>query len=342
MIGSDVEFTAKEISEGRLDDLRKEYTAIFPSLPEIINKFSGGPPEFTVAGAEEILSNIRDDSVYPEVVQQDLEILKNPIDIIKNLYSVGFLGALESSHGNYVFCHDGASPTKEFEDNAGLLIHPCYWMALNLTRNALDSDEAEVIYDEYDIRVSSITPEQRAKRLGQLISALNEIIPGRDGFYEFEEWCLDAVKIVFAGALTNVELHPNKQAKQRRDIVGTNLGKTAAWSRIREDYGTRQVVFEVKNYQNISGDEYRQMLSYGGDTYGRIGFIITRDEDENLRKDGDLDWMKEMYHQHKHLVVKITAKWLSKLLSKLRNPQKHDVVDKTLNGLLDRYHRQYL
>lgn len=342
LVDEDVESTAKEISAGRLDDLRKEYTAIFPSLPVIISRFSGGQPQLTVSDATTILRDIEDIPNQDASIQQDLAILKDPMDIIRNLYSIGFLGILDSSHGNYVFCHDGATPGREFDGDVKLLIHPCYWLALNLTRNALNPDEAEVIYDEYDIRVSSSTPEQREKRLGQLISELNEIHPGQTQHSDFEKWCLEAIKIVFASSLTNIELHPNGSAKQRRDIVATNLGCTSAWKRILEDYKTRQVIFEIKNFSGIGADEYRQMLSYSTDTYGKFAFIVTRDDDENLRKGGDLDWMKEMYDKHGHLVVRITAKWLSKLLSKLRSPQKHDLVDKTLNGLLDRYHWQYL
>lgn len=342
LVDEDIESTAKEISSGRLDDLTKEYTAIFPSLPTIVARFAGQSPEMTFDGAIELLKGIRDQAAASAIVQQDLEILRDPSDIVRNLYSVGFLGILDPSHGNYVFCHDGAAPTKDFHGSTKLLVHPCYWIALNLTRDVLDPREAEVIYDEYDIQVASVTPEQRAKRLGKLIAEFEEISPGRDHASQFEHWCLEAVKVVFAGALTNIELHPNKNAKQRRDIVATNLGRSLAWKRIMEDYKSRQVIFEVKNFTEIGASEYRQLLSYSGDMYGKLAFVITRDEDENLRKGGDLDWTKEMYGKHGVLIVKITGKWLSKLLSKLRSPQKHDVVDKTLNGLLDRYLRQYL
>jgi hypothetical protein len=158
----------------------------------------------------------------------------------------------------------------------------------------------------------------------------------------YEEWCHKAITIIFAGVLRNIEMHPNKQATQRRDVVATNLGESPVWRRIHEDYGTRQVIFEVKNFKGIGSDEYRQMLSYLTDDYGKIGFIVTRDDDTNLRKDKELDWMREMYNRHGVLVVKLSGKYLCGLLSKLRNPQKHDAPDKSLNNLLDTYTRMYI
>ncbi|WP_258879601.1 hypothetical protein, partial [Escherichia coli] len=53
------------------------------------------------------------------------------------------------------FCHDGRTPDKGFESNEKLLIHPCYWLGLNLNRNALAPEEAEEINDEYDINIIS-------------------------------------------------------------------------------------------------------------------------------------------------------------------------------------------
>ncbi len=215
-------------------------------------------------------------------------------------------------------------------------------MALNATRNTLDPEEAEEIYDEYDIEVASETPEQRVKSIGQLIANLALIPEGRDGYSQYEEWCHKAIKIIFAGVLRNIELHPNKQATQRRDVVATNLSESPVWRRIKEDYGARQVIFEVKNFKNIGSDEYRQMLSYLTGDYGKIGFVITRDDDTNLRKGKELDWMLEMYNRHGVLIVKLCGRYMCGLLSKLRNPQKHDVPDKTLNKLLDTYTRTYI
>ena len=49
-----------------------------------------------------------------------------------------------------------------------------------------------------------------------------------------------------------------------------------------------------------------------------------------------------MYFTHKVLIVKLPAKFLTRVLSKLRSPEKYDTVDRLLNALLDTYERNYL
>ncbi|MDP3702608.1 MAG: ATP-binding protein [Hylemonella sp.] len=339
----DVEQTAKTISETRLEDLQKEYSAIFPSVAQATRCFANGSPELTSADALAKLDALSTTAQWRDDPQgqQDYLILKSE-GLLRALYSVGFLGIHDPVSNTFAFCHDGRSPDKEFQPTDRVLIHPCYWISLNLTRNAFTADEAEQINDEYEIKVTSQTPEIRATRIGSIIADLGTISEGRDDSEDFELWVENAIQTVFAGHLDNVERKPNGANTQRRDVVALNLCRTPAFTRIHNDYKSRQVIFEVKNYRDIGRDEYRQMLSYLHDRYGDIGFIVTRDEDENLHAGKELDWVRELYTGHKKLVVRITAKFLQKLLGKLRSPEKHDVVDKAVNSLLDQYERRYL
>lgn len=342
IIEDDIESSAKIISNNRLDDLFKEYPTTLPGLKIIASSFHNRMPEINIEEASSIISSVISKDNYDQEIQKYFALFNDPINIVRDLYSVGFIGIYDEKSGNYIFCHDGRDPNKEIEKGLKILIHPCYWMALNLQRNSLNPEEAEDIYDEYDIEISSDNPEQRKKRLGQIINELDSIQVGREGFSEFEDWCLQAIKIVFAGSLRNIEHHPNKDAVQRRDVVATNLCESRVWKRIYEDYKSRQIIFEIKNFENIGGDEYRQMLSYLTGDYGKFGIIINRDDDHMLKKGKELEWFREMYSSHKIIVIKITGKYLCDLLSKLRNPQKHDIPDKSLNKLLDTYTRLYV
>ena len=102
------------------------------------------------------------------------------------------------------------------------------------------------------------------------------------------------------------------------------------------------MVLEVKNYADLGPDEYRQMASYLGDEYGKLGFIITRDNNENLLSERELPWMKEYYNRNRLLIIKLTGKFLCRILSKMRSPQRHDEADIQSNRLLDQYIRIYL
>ena len=202
----------------------------------------------------------------------------------------------------------------------------------------------EQINDEYDIEVSSETPEIRERRLGQFIAQYSAISEGDSDADKFELWCLEAIRIVFATGIVNAELHPNRDLTQRRDIVARNTGNTETWRRILQDYQARQVVFEVKNYsRDLGPTEYRQMLSYLSGEHGRIGFIINRSTDAALEKGRELQWVREIYHEQNHkVVVKLPAKLIINWISKLRNPQKYNWPDKGLGKLLDTYERMYL
>ncbi|ENT3138942.1 TPA: ATP-binding protein, partial [Escherichia coli] len=141
---------------------------------------------------------------------------------------------------------------------------------------------------------------------------------------------------------TDIKSHPNGNAVQRRDIIGTNGGKSDFWKRVLEDYKTRQVVFDAKNFEELGPSEYRQLQSYLTGPYGKLGFIINRDESEVLKSGKDLDWTKEMYQSHNSLIIKLPAKYISKLLQKLRNPEKHDAIDRQMGKLLTLYETSYM
>jgi hypothetical protein len=344
IVNEDVEASAREVSCSRLDDLKKEYREIIPGVNHLVGMFAGGEPETSLPKIETLTTRVRSSEALTLPEAQSLAIIGSPDTIVQSLFSIGFLGVWRPVASTFVFCHDGKDPDFAVDKSSRLLIHPCYWIALNLSQELLPAADAEQIHDEYDIEVSSETPEIRKRKLGQFISELCDIPEGDGDAGRFEEWCLGAVRIVFAAGVVNAELHPNRNATQRRDIIGRNTGETGTWRRILEDHKTRQVMFEIKNYSHDLGpEEYRQMLSYLSGEHGTLGFIVNRCKDANLQKERELPWVREMYHEHDHrVIVKLPAELFVKWLSKLRNPQKHDAPDKGLGSLLDTYERLYL
>ncbi|MDZ6282161.1 ATP-binding protein, partial [Klebsiella pneumoniae] len=63
---------------------------------------------------------------------------------------------------------------------------------------------------------------------------------------------------------------------------------------------------------------------------------------EALKSGRDFDWTKEMYQSHNSLIIKLPAKYISKLLQKLRNPEKHDAIDSQMGKLLTLYETSYM
>jgi hypothetical protein len=337
-----LESTAKQISQDRLDDLIKEYSALLPSLPRYLSLFRDESPERRVGEITEAIQALYAHGSDDSRVQQDFFILEDAKDVIRGLYSIGFLAVRDQTSNTFVFCHDGRAPDREFTVGDSVLVHPCYWMALNCSKSEVGAELAEEIHDEYDIEVSSETPDIRKGRINSLVAQLDAIPEGADGDQDFEAWCHKAIRICFAKGLRNVELKPNRTARQRRDVVATNLGRDDAWERIRDDYGTRQVTFEVKNYKGVTAEDYQQIQSYLHGEYGRLAFLVTRDESVDLYAQRDAQWVRDIYMQKQILIVKLTGSYLRRLLRKLSNPSKHDDVNDAIHKLLDVYTRLYL
>lgn len=340
LILEDIEAASRFISGVRYDDLTKEYSSVFPGLRELTKSFSQLTPRVSLIQAREIVAQfVASDGLEAQTVQH-LKVLGSSDEIIKALYGIGFFGVLDSSNGSFVFSHDGKRPSQLFVDTAVLLIHPCYWNALNVQSEAMEPGTAEDIFDEYEIVVSSQTKELREQKLGRLMSEITSIEMGTVGAAEFEDWCKRSIELIFAGELSNVTLKANGNASARRDIVATNEAIKGFWKRIRDDYGTRMVVFEIKNYEKLGVDEYRQAHSYLGKEYGKFAIIVCRDKMKELSKDAEMGAFREFYNKDA-VILKVTASAIVQALSKIRSPQKFDAAGEMFSRHLDTHITMY-
>ena len=102
------------ISRTRMDDLQKEYEAILPGLRSYIAAFHGREPDLTVDVALRLLAGTMDAGSADSRIQQEFYILRdNPWDVLRALYSIGFMGVQDRNAGAFVFCHDGRAPDRE-------------------------------------------------------------------------------------------------------------------------------------------------------------------------------------------------------------------------------------
>lgn len=342
IIPDDVRTAGKAISAHRLADLHKEYSTIIPGLEYLTTAFANGKPELSYRETVGILGAVMCSDAYTTDVLQTFAILAEPIAALRALYGIGFIGIKDVQLGNVVFCHDGNSFNREIRPDDTFVVHPCYWMALNVSRDALSPEQAEEIHDEYDIAVTEDSAAQRSRSLSEIMSGMGKISLGHEGQKSFEEWCHRAIRTVFAGALRNVELCARDVSGLDQNVLALNLSRTESWTRIMEDYHARQVTFVPVNQQAVPRQVFQDAASALTGPNGKIVFLVTRDESTEMRKDGELAWVKEIYASHGVLVVKLTGRFLSNLLGKLRNPQKHDAVERAVNGTLDIYTRSYM
>lgn len=341
IIESDVDESAVRISKNRLDDLIKEYDKVLPGIKPFIRIFSGSRPLMTIQESLDTLNRAILEVPYSDTNEQDFAIFEEAKDIFYALYSVGFFGVKSSSTGAFTFCHDGSlSSPEDLVGDSIISVHPCYWKALGL--NADDDLEQSIVVQvnhEYDQRPASetaIVQDLRVIRLGTVADELPRVRLGNDGSADFEKWIFRAIKVLFAGKLSNPELSPNSNMNQRKDVIATTSAESGFWLRIRNDYSSKQVLFQCVNSTELSIDEFEHESSpFTAEQYGRFSIICTRSADENL-SDKERAWVRAVYQKYSHTVMIIPAEIFSRCLRKLRNANRNnDYTEDALSKRMD-------
>jgi hypothetical protein len=158
---------------------------------------------------------------------------------------------------------------------------------------------------------------------------------GHAGAGKFEGWTLRAVRLLLSGQLTNIELKPNPAgALSQRDVVGTNATVTAFWKRVYDQYGTLQVIFECKNYLEVTPEDFRQVLDYTHGEYGRLAFIVRRGVSDQLTLNEQAR-IKSMFFEHQRLVIVVPANLVVLCIRKMRKTHQYDYTEFTLAKHVD-------
>ena len=342
---SELDGAATGISENRLQDLLKEYDRVLPGLESFVRAFDRRTAITTYDDVVRHLDRIIAGDAYSTLESSDFAVLGNGRRVVSALYGVGFLGFEDQlAEGQFTFCHDGARTDPDRCDGAtAVAVHPCYWRALELEANMQNAEMLLRINDDYEVAKDDGTvSDLRVRQIGVVLQQLGGIPLGTDGASEFELWVRRAVRILFASKLKNAVLNPNPwNAPQRRDLVATNMAEAGFWKRVLDDYDSRQIVFEAKNYGALKADDYRQAAGYLTKEHGRFGVIVYRSEQEGMGTT-ERSWLQEIYHEHKRIVFTVPVGILKRGIGKMRNPERFDWIEKHLNKRLDTFQRNYL
>jgi hypothetical protein len=254
IVAADVDKTALNISQHRLDDLFKEYDGVLPGLKTFVGAFKRQPVRRAFGAVTDELQSLVVESTYSQPSDRDLTLFDTGGDMFAALYSVGFIGLQDETSQNYTFCHDGTMSTLiAVPANRETLVHPCYWKALDGSIAEEDEATAIQVNDEYAVPPTGPAIDIRLQRLGRMPEELSGILSGHPGSGKFEGWVLRAVRLLLSGQLTNIDLKPNpNSALSQRDVVGTNATISSFWKRVYEQYDALQVIFECKNYDEVT------------------------------------------------------------------------------------------
>lgn len=118
--------------------------------------------------------------------------------------------------------------------------------------------------------------KEHADLLSQELAALNS---GKEDAYKYQDLVHRILTFCFHPHLTDGK--PQERTCEGtliRDLVFSNEGVRNFWRYIMQTYGSFLVVFELKNKTDITGSDVDQVATYLGDTMGRFGVLVSRDD----------------------------------------------------------------
>ncbi len=111
-----------------------------------------------------------------------------------------------------------------------------------------------------------------------LIQELASVNSGKEDAYKYQDLAHRILTFCFHPHLADGK--PQERTCEGtliRDLVFSNEGARNFWRYIMQTYGSFLVVFELKNKTDITGSDVDQVATYLGDTMGRFGILVSRD-----------------------------------------------------------------
>lgn len=277
---TDVEAASKRYSTSRLKDLGDEFAENFPNISVLLELFYGLGNEYSLLGVEDLIAKL----IVNEKIKKHCAAwffdYTTASRLIELLYGIGFIGLRRS--GRTVFKEAGKDSNAKLpiDQATHFVVHPTYQPALNL-RSIL----IQKVSEDTPLKHEGILEElpenyrfdQYKEELKRTLEDLRTLPLGRAGAEAFEEVVGKVVKLCFFRSLTNTQPKVRTaDGSQIRDWIASNRASGGFWDVVRTKYGATQVLFECKNYEDLSADDFHQVNYYFGDAFGRFGIVFFR------------------------------------------------------------------
>lgn len=277
----DIEQARRRFSDNRFKDLGDEYAENYPQIALVLARFYGLGNSFTFGGIESLTRKLLNDL---DVIRHCSSWLYDncaPERFIRLLYSIGFVG-FRAAEGAIKFRALGPQETSPppLLDTTDIVIHKCYWDALDLQdRLVRDLPETKAFgkIGKIEDLPGGMDVSEYTDALDLALGVLREIPPGPEGATDFEEVVGDVIKLCFFRGLENVEERvKDYEGRVIRDWIAANRARDGFWAMVRERYGAVQVIWECKNYADLSADDFHQLSYYMTDIGGRFVVLAYR------------------------------------------------------------------
>lgn len=152
--------------------------------------------------------------------------------------------------------------------------------------------------------------------------------PGRPGWKEFEDACLEALTHLFVPPLAKPIAQPKTYSGlDRRDAIFPNRNHEGPgnWSQLYKELDARMILFEFKNYdsEQVGKDEVNQTRNYLRKPMGRLAVLCTNKAPEpqaHIKRN-------TIYSEDKTVILFITPAHLIEMLAiKERGEDPSDLI----------------
>lgn len=128
--------------------------------------------------------------------------------------------------------------------------------------------------------------------LRRRVEQIAGVPPGKEGGADkaYEGFCFEFLQSAMFPELDYADSQVRTEAGTHiRDVIFYNDGKTDFLKEARDLYGTRQLVFELKNVKGLDGKHVDQLYRYVGGDFGRLGILVARTPPSNAMRKNIVD-----------------------------------------------------
>ncbi|THT95310.1 transposase [Lampropedia puyangensis] len=330
MMLEDVQAASRRYSTSRLKDLGDEFAENYPNISVLLELFYGLGTEYSLIGIEDFIAKLLvNDKIKKHCASWFFDYTTAP-RLVELLYGIGFLGLRRA--GKTFFKEPGKDSNAKLpiDQATHFVIHPTYQPALNL-RNIL----IQAVSEDTPLKNEGILEDlpdnyrfdQYKDELKTVLEDLKTLPLGHAGAQAFEEVVGKVVRLCFFRSLTNVQPKCRTvDGSQIRDWIASNRASGGFWDIVRGKYGATQVVFECKNYENLSADDFHQVQYYFSETFGRFGLIFFRGSE-----------IKDSYLRH---IANVVNKNQAGLILPLTQRDLEVFLRQAINGVFKESHIQ--
>jgi hypothetical protein len=328
----------RRFSDSRLKDLGDEYQENYPQIQLVLARFYGLGREYTINGLFTFVQKLLVDEEIKEFCSSWIYKFTTPEHFADLMYNIGFFGIKEGD--TLTFRSLGAkSPTPPpISRTTNLVVHPSYVDALNLQNVVIDSLDPSIALRKAGLLTElpgAINLNDYQERLDELLENLSSLPKGDATASAYEDVVGDIIRLCFFHSLSNVEPRVrDEEGRVIRDWIAANRAPSGFWEMIRLRYGATQIIWECKNYADLSPDAFHQCTYYMTQEIGRFAVLCFRGE----MKEHYYGHIKRVAHQTNGLLLLLTDRDLKVFIrqakhGKVKEDHIQDIFDRTIRKI---------